>query len=472
MEPVAWEGWWEESLVKVANESIQNPTALTVLMTGRSEANYSELIKKMVAAKGLDFDLVVLKPHVKPDGSRSTNTAEYKTAFFQDALMTYTNADLFIWEDRKRQAEKFNTFLHEFAGQLDNLQDMAPRKAFDYDVHLVNAATCGSGAPDNEIDQITNVINDHNNAIAYGKASRGAVPYKYQSNRLFTGYILPPVESDKLKKLIRLPVDRDIEDVRILADNIMVSFHPPAQHIVDKAGGWGSWHRWRVIRQGSYNDTIWAVQVTPSDPTYRHVVNTKYPYVILCHTPRTKPTEAARQISNWQDLPLDAQIEFNTKFEDRAVLRIVADASSIGGPPDAKRTKYENGGELIYVIASISVSKLTDILGYRTSSGPGQRHMRDARQPQSSADDTDGESERISGQQRSNQHRSNQHRVGSAYQRINHSGGRNRGRGGGSMRGRGRSSGRGGSTDRSGQYRSLDDAGRAAANAQSSEMQY
>jgi hypothetical protein len=44
--------------------------ALTVLLTGRSEQGFAELIKKMVASKNLEFDIVSLKPEVGPNDQR------------------------------------------------------------------------------------------------------------------------------------------------------------------------------------------------------------------------------------------------------------------------------------------------------------------------------------------------------------------------------------------------------------------
>lgn len=78
--------------------------ALTVLLTGRNEGNFAELINKMVDSRGLEFDLIGLKPEVGPAGQRLVNTMSFKQAFLDDVIFTYKNADeVRIYEDRANQ---------------------------------------------------------------------------------------------------------------------------------------------------------------------------------------------------------------------------------------------------------------------------------------------------------------------------------------------------------------------------------
>jgi hypothetical protein len=49
---------------------MEQKDALTVLLTGRSERNFADLIKKMVTSKKLEFDIVSLKPEVGPNNQR------------------------------------------------------------------------------------------------------------------------------------------------------------------------------------------------------------------------------------------------------------------------------------------------------------------------------------------------------------------------------------------------------------------
>lgn len=118
-EPRAWEGWWNEQLVCLAirkkkkvnhvqvdlvNLSIKQKDALTVLLTGRAESNFAHIIKKMVASKHLDFDLICLKPKAGPSNQIFTTTMLYKQALLKDLIHTYKDADeIRVYEDRVRQ---------------------------------------------------------------------------------------------------------------------------------------------------------------------------------------------------------------------------------------------------------------------------------------------------------------------------------------------------------------------------------
>ena len=84
--------------------SAEQNDALSVLLTGRGERNFAALIKRMVASKKLDFDLICLKPEVGPRNQRFPSTMQYKQAFLQDLVYTYHEAhELKIYEDRPKQ---------------------------------------------------------------------------------------------------------------------------------------------------------------------------------------------------------------------------------------------------------------------------------------------------------------------------------------------------------------------------------
>jgi hypothetical protein len=83
---------------------MQQADAVCVLLTGRAEDNFQELIKRMVNAKGLDFDLICLKPEVGPTNQKFSSTMNFKQAFLADLVRTYREADeIRIYEDRPRQ---------------------------------------------------------------------------------------------------------------------------------------------------------------------------------------------------------------------------------------------------------------------------------------------------------------------------------------------------------------------------------
>lgn len=78
--------------------------ALTVLLTGRGEANFTDIIKRIVASRKLEFDLICLKPEVGPNGQRFSSTIAFKQCFFEALISTYSQAEeVRVYEDRIKQ---------------------------------------------------------------------------------------------------------------------------------------------------------------------------------------------------------------------------------------------------------------------------------------------------------------------------------------------------------------------------------
>ena len=58
---------YQVSLVEL---TVQQKDALCVLLTGRSEGEFAELIKRIVASRKLDFDMICLKPEAGPNNQQ------------------------------------------------------------------------------------------------------------------------------------------------------------------------------------------------------------------------------------------------------------------------------------------------------------------------------------------------------------------------------------------------------------------
>lgn len=90
--------------VKLVEISTKQKDAVTVLLTGRGETNFASTIKRMVESRGLQFDLVCLKPEVGPNNQRFQSTMKFKQAFLEDLVLTYKQADeIRVYEDRVNQ---------------------------------------------------------------------------------------------------------------------------------------------------------------------------------------------------------------------------------------------------------------------------------------------------------------------------------------------------------------------------------
>ena len=90
--------------VRLVELSARQEDVMTVLLTGRAENGFADPIKRMVAAKKLEFDMICLKPTVGPSGQRFGSTMLYKQALLKDIIFTYTDVEeLKIYEDRPKQ---------------------------------------------------------------------------------------------------------------------------------------------------------------------------------------------------------------------------------------------------------------------------------------------------------------------------------------------------------------------------------
>lgn len=90
--------------------------ALTVLLTGRGEKNFANIINRMVKSKKLEFDLTCLKPQAGPNNQNFSSTMKYKQALLTDLLYTYKDADeIRIYEDRLGQYVLYRALPHHSA---------------------------------------------------------------------------------------------------------------------------------------------------------------------------------------------------------------------------------------------------------------------------------------------------------------------------------------------------------------------
>lgn len=77
--------------------------ALTILLTGRAERGFGDVITRMVKSRKLGFDAIILKPPAGSENSRPS-TMRYKQAFLDALLKTYGQAEeIRIYEDRVAQ---------------------------------------------------------------------------------------------------------------------------------------------------------------------------------------------------------------------------------------------------------------------------------------------------------------------------------------------------------------------------------
>lgn len=97
------DSWLTLSKCRLVTLSMKQKDAITVLLTGRSEHGFANIIKRMVTSRNLEFDLISLKPEVGPNNERFASTMKFKQAFLEDLVLTYEQAEIRVYEDRMKQ---------------------------------------------------------------------------------------------------------------------------------------------------------------------------------------------------------------------------------------------------------------------------------------------------------------------------------------------------------------------------------
>jgi uncharacterized membrane protein YgcG len=419
-EPRAWEGWWNESIVSLIQLSMKQKDVLTILLTGRSERGFGDLIQRMVAAKGLEFDLVSLKPAAGPNNQRFTSTMHFKQVFLESMMETYKDAeDIRVYEDRVKHTKAFRDFFQEYNRRQNGMGGTPTRGPITAEVvQVADASTLLD--PVQEAAEVQRMINDHNLAISKGQRGR---PLQIKKTVFYTGYLISNTDTQKLLTLAQLPPNMPDTELKFLANNILITPRPCQQSILDKVGGMGSKTTWEVTGTGVYENSIWAASVRPVPENKKYYTENPVPIVVLALRKGARPIDAGK-IQNWQPVPLEKQYVFGSTVGEKVLLRIEEE--------DPEEGQYE----------SLFPSKAAK----RKHAPDGDSHKRDSG---SNAYSSPASGSR-GGYQQNNY-------GGGRGGRGNHRGGNSRGGRGGNNRGGG--GGRGGRGRGGHNYRSLDDVG-------------
>ncbi|KAL8774973.1 MAG: hypothetical protein Q9209_000452 [Squamulea sp. 1 TL-2023] len=319
-EPRAWDGWWNEQIVDLVDLSIKQNDALTVLLTGRGEDNFAQLIKRIVGSKKLAFDMICLKPQAGPNNQTFTSTMNYKQAILQDLLYTYKDADeIKIYEDRMKHTKAFRDHFESFNKALLNLSARDSRKPINAEVIQVTEVTTALD-PIIETAEVQRMVNAHNTAILNGNRALLS-PLKIKRTVFFTGYLISPIDTTRLLTLFKLPPGMPESEVKFLANNIMITPRPCPHSILEKVGGIGRKQTWQVTGIANYESRVWAARVTPVPANAPIHTDSSVPIVVLAVVKGARPHDANR-IQNWQLIPSDKQYIFQTEVGEKVQLRI------------------------------------------------------------------------------------------------------------------------------------------------------
>ncbi|CBX98426.1 hypothetical protein LEMA_P098350.1 [Plenodomus lingam JN3] len=320
-EPRGWKGWWNEHIVTLVETSMAEKDALTVLLTGRAESNFADLVKRIAKSRHLEFDMVCLKPAIGPAGQKFRSTMEFKQELLKDIVYTYKDAEkLSIYEDRVKHTKGFRDFFFQFNEELMRARTQASRKPITTDVIQV-AENATQLDPVDEIAEIQKMINAHNIQVKSGNAPAGTPPYQIKKTVFYTGYMIPATMTEKLTSLVSLPHGTPRDDVRYLANSILITPKPCPKSILDKVGGIGAKVKWKVTAISCFENKLWAARVEPVPKSTKYYSENPVPTVVLAIRKNGRPADAAR-ISNWHPVPQDQAFEFESVVGEKQMLRI------------------------------------------------------------------------------------------------------------------------------------------------------
>jgi hypothetical protein len=328
----AWNGWWNDKIVELIHLSNKQKDALCVLLTGRSESGFGELIKRMVASKGLEFDLVTLKPAVGPNNERFANTMVFKQVFLEALMETYKHAEeIRIYEDRIKHVKGFRDFLDEYnIRKLNGIEGPITRGTINGEViHVVDMATYLD--PIVEVAEVQQIITEHNAALS--KKRRGARGERLAIKKtvFYTGYMINNADTQRLLTLAQTPQNLPEGDLKFHANNIMICPRPCPAALLDKIGGMGSKMTWEVTGTACFENTIWAVRVKPIPASAKIHTGDPVPLVVLALRKGARHVDAGK-IQKWLPVPQDKAFQFETTVAEKILLRIEGEDSHHQAP--------------------------------------------------------------------------------------------------------------------------------------------
>jgi hypothetical protein len=357
----------------------------------------------MVTAKGLEFDMIGLKPAVSPTNQKFQSTMHFKQLFLGGLMETYKHADeIRVYEDRPKHTKGFRDFFAEYNRQ----QNITPTRGAIM-AEVIQVADCSTTLdPVIEVAEIQHMINIHNELVSKQSPRQRQHRLRIKKTVFFTGYMIGPEDTKKLMRLAHIPPNMPQHELKYHGNNILICPRPCPASILEKVGGMGSKMQWEVIGTSCFDHSIWAAQLRPIPQNAKYHTDNPSPLVVLALRKGARPMDAGK-IQDWQPIPPEQSFTFETVVGEKVILRIE--------PEDPREDAYES------------------LFANKTSK---RKH---------------------NGEEDWNQRNTNSHYSGRNESRGYHSGGRGgRGRG---NRGRGNARGGRGGRGRGGgyNYRSLDD---------------
>ncbi|KAI5863902.1 hypothetical protein GGS23DRAFT_596391 [Durotheca rogersii] len=332
-----WNGWWNEKIVELVKLTEEQDDAIGVMLTGRSEKGFYDLIKRIIKSKGLEFDIVALKPTVGPNNERFRSTMEFKQVFLKTLMETYKDAkEIHIYEDRVKHVAGFRDFLADYNDRQSGLKGGPITRGPIHGEVIPVADISTTLDPVVEVAEVQHLINIHNTTVSERRALEG------RNNRIerlaikktvfFTSYMIEPADTKQLIALLTT-LAPEAKDLKYLANTILITPRPCPRNILEKIGGMNSKMKWKVAGIGSFDNNLWAARVEPVPSTAQYHTDNPFPSIVLGLRRGARPADASK-IQSWQPVLADKSFVFETTVGEKVVLRIE--------PEDRNEDEYES----------------------------------------------------------------------------------------------------------------------------------
>ena len=278
----------------------------------------------MVTSKGLEFDLISLKPAVGPSNQRFASTMNFKQMFLTALMETYKHAEeIRIYEDRPKHVKGFRDFLADFNKKQNGNGGQRTRGPILAEVIQV-ADMATNLDPVMEVAEVQHLINDHNAALSQRRRGVRGERLMIKKTVFYTGYLISTADTQRLLSLAQIPQHLPDNELKYHANNIMICPRPCPASILEKVGGMGNKMKWEVTGTACFENNIWAACVRPVPASAKFHTDNPSPLVVLALRKGARPVDAGK-IQNWQPVPPDKAFTFETVVGEKVLLRIEAE---------------------------------------------------------------------------------------------------------------------------------------------------
>lgn len=200
------------------------------------------------------------------------------------------------------------------------------------------------------------MINSHNQSLGDPSRNETRSPYgrlKIKRTIFYTGYLISNEDSNRLISQVLNPLLSpglsESNDLKYMANCILITPRPATRPILDKVGGIGKKISWQVTGAASYENRVWAARLSPIPENEKYYTDNPHPVAVLAVRKGARPSDAAK-IHNWLPVPSDKSFTFETVVGEKVVLRVEEDTAggTFMNKSHKRRHQQERDEDILY----------------------------------------------------------------------------------------------------------------------------